>query len=218
MKWTIKNTKKQTIMEEILNAVSHGLMVPSSVAIFVYFCIKFEGFSLSLFFLTLTMFMLYLMSCLYHSLSFTKAKKQFQRFDHICIYLLIWGSFLPFLFFKQETDLFTLIFFILQSLCILIGILFKIFKMGQGERIHLILFLLLGWSGVIVIFRNKKIFFDFKQIIILLFLVLGGVFYSIGTFFYVNVYKKYFHFIWHLFVVLGNLCHVYSVYKFCTLV
>ncbi|WP_341266736.1 PAQR family membrane homeostasis protein TrhA [Candidatus Phytoplasma fraxini] len=213
MKWPIKKNPKQTVMEEILNAVSHGLMVPGSVCIFCIFCCKYS-FDLSLFLLTFTMFMLYFMSCLYHSLSFTKAKKQFQRFDHICIYLLIWGSFLPFLFLnKKEIDLFTLIFFILQSLCILIGILFKIFKMKQGERIHFILFLILGWSGIIVIFQNRTIFFAFDNLI-LLFLFLGGLFYSIGTIFYVKIYKKYFHFIWHLFVILGNLCHVFSIYNF----
>ncbi|WP_225696008.1 PAQR family membrane homeostasis protein TrhA [Candidatus Phytoplasma sp. AldY-WA1] len=209
MKWPKRTTEKQTILEEILNAVSHGLMVPVSIVIFCIFCIE-KGFKFPLFLLTLTMFMLYLMSCLYHSLSFTKAKRHFQRFDHICIYLLIWGSFLPFLFSSEEKKLFNLIFCILQSFVILIGILLKIFQFHKGDKIHLILFLLLGWSGIWVIFDSWSIVNQNYNI--LLFLFLGGFFYSVGILFYNELYKKYYHFIWHLFVILANLCHVYSIF------
>ncbi|WAN63245.1 hemolysin III family protein [Candidatus Phytoplasma rubi] len=210
MKWSKRTTEKQTILEEILNAVSHGLMVPVSIVIFFIFYSKKGVFQFPVFLLTLTMFMLYLMSCLYHSLSFTKAKRHFQRFDHICIYLLIWGSFLPFLFYSEEKKLFNLIFCISQSFVILIGILLKIFQFHKDDKIHLILFLLLGWSGIWVIFDLWSIVN--QNYSILLFLFLGGFFYSIGILFYNELYKKYYHFIWHLFVILANLCHVYSIF------
>lgn len=210
MKWPTRKTRKQIVSEEILNAISHGLMAIFSIIIFFMFYREYNKFEWPLFCFTLTMFILYLISCLYHSLSFTKAKIYFQRLDHICIYLLIWSSFLPFLFLKISLYELEIFFFILQSFLVLVGILFKIFKMNKGNKIHLICFLLLGWSGIFII---PKLASDFKEDYkILLFLLLGGFFYSIGVLFYKNLYKEYYHFIWHVFVILGNLCHVCSVW------
>ncbi|MEZ0180280.1 PAQR family membrane homeostasis protein TrhA ['Camptotheca acuminata' phytoplasma] len=212
MKWPVRKTPKQTILEEILNSISHGIMVPISIGL--YFLLREANnytFNCSIFCFILTMCMLYLMSCLYHSLSFTRAKGQFKRFDHICIYLLIWGSFIPFLLFKPKDNI-NIIFFIFQTILILFGVLFKIFWLYKGEVLHLILFLLLGWSGILVVIFSWNIFIQEHKI--LLFLILGGLCYSFGVIFYKNVYKKYYHFIWHLCVVLGNLFHVFSIYYF----
>ncbi|QTX03126.1 hemolysin III [Candidatus Phytoplasma luffae] len=209
MKWPTRNKNKQTIVEEIFNAISHGVMIPVSIISFIIFCYTYKKFHISFLFFSLTMFMLYLMSCLYHSLSFSKAKNHFQRFDHICIYLLIWGSFTPFLLLPEGPNLF---FFIFQSIFVFIGVMLKIFRMRKDKLLHLIIFLLLGWSGIFVIFSLKKHIHEEPSILIFLFL--GGIFYSLGIIFYKNLYKKFYHFIWHLFVMLGNLFHVFAVYNF----
>ncbi|WEK82261.1 MAG: hypothetical protein PR2021_1870 [Candidatus Phytoplasma pruni] len=104
MNWPTKKVERQTIGEEIANAISHGIMVPFSIFIFYFFhkCSLHgkDHSRIPLFAFIVTMMILYSMSSLYHALAFTKAKKIFKRLDHISIYLLIWGSFLPFFIFK----------------------------------------------------------------------------------------------------------------------
>ncbi|WP_017193491.1 PAQR family membrane homeostasis protein TrhA [Vaccinium witches'-broom phytoplasma] len=219
MNWPTKKVERQTIGEEIANAISHGIMVPLSIFIFCFFhkcSLHDKGHSrIPLFAFIVTMMILYSMSSLYHALAFTKAKKLFQRFDHISIYLLIWGSFFPFLFLKLDQELFSIdnlkvtkgwFFFLIQTIVVFIGISFKILSFDKGKKIHLFLFLILGWSGLFLIHS----LWDLKKS--LFFLVLGGVAYSAGVIFYNNSYKKYYHFIWHLFVNAGNLLHVAAIH------
>ncbi|MDV3198385.1 MAG: hemolysin III family protein [Vigna little leaf phytoplasma] len=214
MKWKIKKNKKQTIGEEIANSISHGLMIICNIIIFfIYFkTVDKVFFSWPLILFFISMFMLYLISCLYHALSFTAAKKNFQKFDHICIYLLIWSTFIPFLFPKNNIIDINLFFFLIQTIIVFLGIFFKIFWMNKGEKIHLFLYLLISWGGaIILLFLNEKIRNNQQ---VCNWLLLGGLFYTLGVYFYHNEYKKYYHFIWHIFVIIGNLCHNLSVYYF----
>jgi hemolysin III len=220
MHWPTKKVEQQTLGEEIANSISHGIMVPLSICIFCFFNkISLKGNNyvsrIPLFFFSLTMIMLYSMSSLYHALSFTKAKKLFQKFDHISIYLLIWGSFFPFLFLKLNNTLFSIesihitkgwFFFLIQTIIVFIGISFKIFNFDKGQKIHLFLFLILGWSGLFLI--HSLLYLKIS----LFFLALGGVIYSSGVIFYKKAYKKYYHFIWHLFVNAGNILHVLAIH------
>ncbi|WBL31427.1 PAQR family membrane homeostasis protein TrhA [Candidatus Phytoplasma sacchari] len=219
--------RKQTIGEEIANAISHGLMIPISILIFLLYyrfllCTKNLNFDniFPLFLFNFTMLLLYITSFLYHSLSFTKLKLNLRKLDHICIYLLIWGSFVPFLLLNpklNKINLFNIfnkgkfIFFI-QTFIVCLGILGKFFYFNKGKKIHLLLYLFLGWNGL---FLFKDLFdINYK---ISFFLLFGGFLYSIGIFFYYNSsHYKYYHFIWHIFVILGNLSHILAVYFFMT--
>lgn len=210
-----KKDNQQTLGEEIANAISHGLVVPFSIVIFyIYWHLLPEKTpKWPLFLFSTSMFVLYMTSCLYHALSFTKLKKNFQKLDHIGIYLLIWGNFLPFLFFNSSNnDQINLIFFVIQTIIVFLGILFKFFWVYKGKKIHLFLYLILGWGGAIILCFLKENINQNK--IVLFWLILGGIFYTIGVYFYNNLYKKYYHFIWHLFVILGNFCHFLSIYYF----
>ncbi|WP_246833704.1 PAQR family membrane homeostasis protein TrhA [Texas Phoenix palm phytoplasma] len=214
-----KKNSKQTIGEEIANSISHFLMIPLSVFIFFiyYELIKDKSEPIwPLFCFFINMFNLYLFSFLYHSCVFVKAKMYFQKIDHICIYLLIWGNFMPFLFFVKslQRPLFLLpflnfsqIFFLFQTILVFLGIFLKVFFMNKWNRMHLFFYLLLGWSGLIILSYLWEL--DLRILTLLFF---GGILYSIGIIFYNKSYKKYYHFIWHIFVILGNLFHVGSVY------
>ncbi|TVY12072.1 PAQR family membrane homeostasis protein TrhA [Candidatus Phytoplasma pini] len=225
MTWCNKKKKYQTLGEEIANSISHGLMVFFSIFIFIFYIIKKRS-DVALFPLLLfcsTMFTLYLSSCLYHSLSFTKIRNIFQIFDHICIYILIWGSFIPFLFntksLSKEPFLIPIpkkfIFFLSQSIIVFLAIILKILLKNKQKKLHLILYLLLGWSSLIII---NDLISDFWQNNpkIIISLILGGLMYTLGIFFYINLYKKYYHFIWHLFVVCGTIFHAISIYFLIT--
>jgi hemolysin III len=208
-----KQKKKLNLKEEIANAISHGLMIPISIFIFLIYCnllIKKNIFDIKnivpLLIFNLSMIFLYMISFLYHFFSFTKIKKELQKLDHIGIYLLIWGSFIPFLFLNYKTH-YKKIFFILQTIVVFLGILFKLFFIHKGKKIHLLLYNLLGWSGLIILKDLLQI--NFK---IIFFLLIGGFLYSLGVFFYKKSYKKYYHLIWHIFVIIGNLFHSFAVY------
>lgn len=220
MKWTTKTSDKQTFGEEIANAISHGLMIPLGVFILFVFCRKASAMSSPNVYIVLvfsiSMIILYLMSFLYHSLSFTKAHNFFKKTDHISIYLLIWGTFVPILLLLPELQkpLFNLdsmkisqgqCFLACQFILVFSGIICKFFWMNKGEIIHLILYVLLGWSGLFLVpaMWKANIFH---------FVFIGGVFYSLGIYFYVKDNKKYFHFIWHLFVMSGTFFHAWGIY------
>ncbi|BAD04243.1 hemolysin III ['Chrysanthemum coronarium' phytoplasma] len=221
VKWATKPSDKQTLGEEIANAISHGLMIPLGVFILVCFCLKASvmsnpnGYIVLVF--SISMIILYLMSTLYHSLSFTKAHNFFQKTDHISIYLLIWGTFAPILLllpelqkplFPQSNLLISKgkCFFVCQCILAFSGIICKVFWMNKGKIIHLIFYALLGWSGLLLVpaMWKANIFH---------FVLLGGVFYSLGIYFYVKDNKKYFHFIWHLFVMAGTCFHAWGIYR-----
>ncbi|WCA22481.1 PAQR family membrane homeostasis protein TrhA [Candidatus Phytoplasma oryzae] len=220
-----KKKRQQTIKEEIANSISHALMVPISILVFFIYCrllIQKKNFNFiyifPLFLFTFSMFLLYLASSLYHAFSYSKIKYKLQKIDHICIYLLIWGTFVPFLLIPSKLILSNLFFifnknifiFITQTFIVLFCILIKFFYFNKGRKIHLFLFFLLGWNGLFFLKDLLSIYYK-----IVFFLLLGGFVYSFGVFFYYkSSYYKYYHFIWHIFVILGNFLHILSIYIF----
>lgn len=224
MKWPTKKTGRQTYGEEIANAISHGLMVFFGIFILVFFIIQTNKKSPSdvpiVLIFSISVILLYLASTLNHSLSFTKAHKFFQKSDHISIYVLIWGTFAPILLLLKGLQGPSLVseiipyltkgrlIFVCQCLLVLLGIVGKIFWFEKWEHLHLTLFLLFGWSGLLFV---KELFQPGNELFFL-FIFLGGCFYSVGVYFFVKDYKKYFHFIWHLFVILGTTFHALGIF------
>ncbi|CAP18505.1 Channel protein, hemolysin III family [Candidatus Phytoplasma mali] len=228
-----KENSSQTLGEEIANSISHGLMVPFGIIMlilissYIYYIwpklteIPFFNKVFSIFY-PFSIIFLYLTSTLYHSLSFTKAKKIFKKFDHIGIYLLIFGTFTPFLLLSSELNkpLFSeyiitkgLFFFVFQFIITIIGIILKWFWIYKWNKIHICLFLLLGWSSLFIFPYLYKTGNDDYNLVFYL-LLSGGFFYSSGVYFYIKDYKKYYHFIWHLFVLSGTICHFIAIMFF----
>lgn len=151
--------------------------------------------------------LLYSMSGTYHILHIGKAKKIFQILDHSAIYILISGSYTPYLLgvFDGKTKW---ILFSIQWGMTIFGILFKIFFTGRFNFLSTIIYLIMGWMIVFV-------FDDLKALITplsLKLLILGGVSYSVGTIFYAMGNKKFTHGIWHIFVLAGSIFNYFSVY------
>lgn len=212
--------RKQTMGEEISNAVSHGLMALFGIVTLVLMILKSDtGSKLagSIIF-GLSMTLLYLNSTLYHGLSFTKSKPIFKRFDHISIYLLIGGTFAPILLLLPElrNEVLSigldkgLTILIGQWILITIGILLKAIWIKKFQVLHLFVFLLLGWSGLFIIDAVRSL-----QLELFLFILLGGISYTIGVIFYALSSKvKYFHFVWHIFVALGTIFQFIAIYQY----
>ena len=148
----------------------------------------------------------YLSSSIYHFVINSKLKKKFQVLDHISIYYLILGSYAPVCLITLY-DYSGLSIFIAVLTLSVIGTLKKLFYTGKYESISLMLYLTMGW---LIIFDINSLFnlIDFNAKLLI---ILGGVSYTFGTIFYAFDKKKYFHSIWHLFVLVGSVSHYFVV-------
>lgn len=149
---------------------------------------------------------MYLTSTLSHSLTFTKARKVFLAFDYSSIFLLIAGTYTPFMILVLKGRLGWVLLGIVWLLAIL-GIILKAVFLEKLKLLTLVFYLLLGWIAPIVV---KPLWVSLKPDMLSL-LVLGGICYSFGIFSF--AYKKipFSHAIWHLFVLLGSVFHFLAV-------
>ena len=202
--------------EEIFNAVSHivgGAFGIAALVLGVIFAALYSNaygvVSMSLFGSTLVL--LYTMSAIYHFLRPNKAKKLFRIFDHCTIFLLIAGTYTPFCLvtLREVSVIGWVLFGIVWGLAIL-GIIGNAINMHHPviKTLSMICYLGMGWC---VIFAIKTLLSNLA-LGGFIFLLLGGISYTIGAIFYGFGKKcKYIHSVWHLFVVLGSILHFFSV-------
>ncbi len=200
-----------TMIEEIFNSVSHGLGFVASIVGLVFLTLfavwygdtwHVVGFSI----FGSTLILLYLASTLYHSLTRTRAVRVMQAIDHSAIFLLIAGTYTPFMLTVMRSALGWTILGIVWCIAV-IGIILKVFHFEKTHRIGLILYLMMGWLIVTVFFQVVKTLPLFSLIM----LFAGGFFYTAGTVFYKWDRLKFNHAIWHLFVLGGSVCHYFAV-------
>lgn len=199
--------------EELVSSISHGIGALLGIAALVL-SVVFSKNSITIVssaIYGITLIILYLISCLYHSFSpRIKAKKVFRVLDHDSIYLLIFGTYMPYLLvsiggFKGWT-----LWGILLGLSIL-GIVFNSINLEKFKNISLISYILMGW---IIIFSFNDVY-NSIGFYGTLYLILGGVFYTIGALFYRLGKKiKYMHSIFHLLVLAGSIFHFFSIFLY----
>lgn len=149
----------------------------------------------------------YFASVRYHLAYEKNDKYQWRRIDHICIYLLIGGSYTGYILRFMDTPEGHM-FLGLHWLIIILGVLKKIWFTGRYEIISVLSYLFLGWM---VVFIYEDITADMNNMTYNL-LGLGGLSYSLGVIFYVWDRLPYNHYIWHLFVFGGTFCHFLSLW------
>lgn len=200
-----------TIGEEIFNSVTHGigtlLSIAALVLLVVFAAIKGDAWhvvSFSIYGSTLVL--LYLASTLYHSFTKEKLKNLFARFDHAAIFLLIAGTYTPFLLTVLRGALGWTMFGIIWAVAIT-GVVIRSIYLTRFRKLMVGLYLGMGWMMVVAIGPLMKNL----PSISLLFLLLGAVMYSVGVIFYVWRNLKYGHGIWHLFVLAGSILHFFAV-------
>ena len=207
----LKEVKTQTLGEEIANSISHGVGAGLSVAALVLLIVKATHNSGALGVVSACIYggslvLLYLLSCLYHALAKTGARKVFQILDHCSIFILIVGTYTPIALNYIKGTLGWTIFGI-QAGCMVLGIVFNAINMEKWKKASLALYVIMGWM---IVFSIKSIL-SFPSNA-LWFLVLGGVAYTVGIIFYKNKKLKFFHFIWHIFVLAGSVLQFFCVY------
>jgi len=156
-----------------------------------------------------TLILLYTMSTLYHSFHPPKLKKLFQKFDHVSIYLLIAGTYTPYMMVSLREHN-GLIMLILVWVLAMIGLLLDIFIPKRIEWLQVLIYLVMGWICTL----NYSELQAAVPTAGLVWLTMGGVAYTVGVVFYVidNLKKlRHAHGIWHLFVLSGSICHFISI-------
>ncbi|MBQ9408556.1 MAG: hemolysin III family protein [Clostridia bacterium] len=202
---------RRSLLEEIGNAVTHGVGALLSLAGLVFLLLKSDTAAKIAAALVygLCLFVLFSMSCLYHAFrSGSKVKRLWRRFDYISIYLLIGGTFAPLLLVYWGNAL-GLWLFIAQWAIIVTGVTFVgVFGPGRLKGMHTALFIALGWSGLI--FLPDMVRDDLP----LFWTILGGgVLYTVGILPFM-LRRRGAHFLWHIFVLLGALAHWLGIYLF----
>jgi len=197
--------------EIIANSITHGIGVGLSIAGLVLLIIRAAklgtGWHLAGFLVFgISLLLLYLASTIYHSFANKPWKGILQRLDHAMIYFLIAGTYTPFLLTHSRTRLGWIVFGIVWGLSI-VGLVLKLAFSDKFEKPTVWLYLLMGWAGLVVFFQ-PGLQLGTRTVI---FLLIGGAFYSLGIIFYRWEKLPYAHAIWHLFVLGGSVFHFFSI-------
>lgn len=201
--------------EEFANAISHGLGMLAAIVATVFMLMKAAASNLShqqivgVAVYGISMIVLFLSSTLYHSAKNEVQKTILNRLDHCAIYLLIAGSYTPFLMITLHTTLADVLLVIIWLLAAA-GIIFKIFYIDKFPRTSLATYLLMGWLSILAMYQLYQV----APIQLLYLLVAGGLSYSIGTIFYAINKIPYNHAIWHVFVLAGAALHCWAIWQF----
>jgi hemolysin III len=194
--------------ELIANTVSHGVGVLLGIAALVLMIVKADELVhvLSVIPFGITLILLYLSSTLYHAfpMKMTRVRAVFKRFDHASIFLLIAGTYTPFMIILADSTRGYILLSTLWSVTI-IGVVMKSIWVRKYQLVHLILYLIMGWS-IVFVWPEISPHLDG----ILIWLILGGASYTAGVIFYISRFR-YSHFIWHLFVLGGSIFHFFAV-------
>ena len=208
----MEGVKYYTPIEEKTNIISHAIgFVLSIIALVllvtyaslygnIWHITSFSIFGASL-------IILYGASTFYHSTKKPELRNRLRVFDHASIYVLIAGSYTPFTLVTLNGPLGWSILGISWGLA-LAGIILKIFLTGKYKLISTLMYVFMGW---IIVFAIKPIINNLS-LEGLLWLVAGGMSYTIGAIIYSIKKIKFNHAIFHIFVLLGSACHFVSVF------
>ena len=201
-----------SVLEEVANSVTHGVGLLFSIigaTLLLINATKSENFwkvlGVSIF--VITIILTYTFSTLYHGLYFTKAKKVFQVLDHSSIFLLILGTYSGFILavLKNNSGLIVLT---IVWLVTILGIVYKSIFMEKFKMLQVITYVFLGWMAI---FITPSLLATLGSPIIIL-LLTGGLFYTLGLIFFAWKKLKFNHTIWHVFVLMGSIYHFLALY------
>ncbi|EGN75542.1 channel protein, hemolysin III family [Idiomarina sp. A28L] len=207
----MSSAKHYSVGEEIAHAVSHGIgIVLGVVGLVVMLWLSFEygdfWHVLSVSIYGTSIILLYSASTLYHAITNQSAKRFFQLMDHAAIFLLIAGTYTPFLLVNLRDSWGWPLFIVIWSIAIG-GVFLETMKKKRIKWLSLSLYLGLGWLALVAM----KPMLEHVNTIGLSLLLVGGLLYSFGVIFYVRKQMVYHHAIWHLFVLAASVAHFFAV-------
>ncbi|MFT5839122.1 MAG: hemolysin III [Flavobacteriales bacterium] len=196
-------------LEEKLNAISHAVGGIAATIGLMFLLMRVDGLygQFACLVYGLSMILMFLSSTLYHSVKSLKVKAVLKVVDHSAIYLLIAGTYTPFMVLAIGGWVGLTGMIVVWSIA-LIGIFFKIFANKRFPKLSVITYLLMGWIAIFFIYP----LYNALTTEGLWLLVAGGLCYTVGVLFYVAKKVQFTHVIWHMFVAAGCVCHFFSIY------
>ena len=201
------------IADILANAITHGIGAAVALAAGIYLiAASTRGTTWHVVGCTVfasTLVLVYLCSTLYHSLVRTRARHVFQVLDHSAIYLLIAGTYTPFTLVSLRGPVGWVLFGVVWALAIA-GVVFKFFATGRFAVLSTIVYLFQGWF---VVFAARPL----VQVISWrgsMWLLAGGLAYTLGVVFFALDRRRFFHALWHIFVLAGSAAHYCAILFF----
>lgn len=203
--------KRYSLGEEIFSSVTHGLgtlLALGGTAVMIV-CAAIYGDAWTVVGSAVfgaSLIILYCMSTLYHAISAPKAKSFFRIMDHNTIFFLIAGTYTPITISIMRGWIGWVLFGIVWGAAI-IGIVLNSIDLEKFRKPSVVCYIAMGWVIIIAIHPLLNVMSPLS----LWLLVGGGIFYTVGVIFYAIKKVKYFHSIWHIFTLLGSVCHYFSI-------
>ncbi len=200
--------------EEFWNVITHGLglllsivglivlIIVSSINLSTMHIIAYSIYGVSL-------VVLYAASTAYHMSKKEKIRLRLNVFDHSAIYVLIAGTYTPIALITLHGIVGWSLLAVIWGLAI-VGIVLKLFFTGRFDRLSTLIYVFMGWLAVIAI----KPLIENMSMPGLIWLMIGGLFYTIGAVFYLRNSLKFNHVIFHVFVLLGSISHFICILFF----
>lgn len=208
----MKNITYYESKEEKLNIISHAIGLLLSIAALVLLIVYSSLYGNAMHVVSFSIYgaslvVLYSASTLYHYSQRPKLRNRLNIFDHAAIYVLIAGTYTPFTLVIIKGWVGWTIFGVSWGLAIA-GIILKFFFIGKYDKISTFAYVLMGW---LIIFALKPLInnFSFEG---LMWLLSGGILYTVGAILYSIHSIRYNHAIFHIFVLLGSFCHFIAVF------
>ncbi|MGL5388341.1 MAG: PAQR family membrane homeostasis protein TrhA [Enterobacterales bacterium] len=201
--------------EEIANSISHGIGLVFGIVGLVLLLVQAVNAGAGVTAITSyslyggSMILLFLASTLYHAIPHQRAKHWLKKFDHCAIYLLIAGTYTPFLLVGLDSPLARGLMAVIWGLA-LFGVIFKLAFAHRFEVLSLVTYLTMGWLSLIVIYQLAMRL----EVGGVTLLAVGGVVYTLGVIFYASKRFRFGHAIWHGFVLGGSVCHFMAIYLY----
>ena len=197
--------------EEIANSVTHGLGVIFAVGALTSLLVLASYFGttthiVSYLLYGIALIALYTASTLYHALPQARAKRFFKVCDHAAIYLLIAGTYTPFLLLHLSGGIKWISISAIWTIA-MVGVIFKLFFTGKFKGLSTALYIAMGWMIIFIAdYFNPTLNQSAMN-----WLIIGGVTYTLGTVLYMLKQYRYTHAIWHGFVLLGSIFHFVAI-------
>ncbi len=207
----MSKTESENLIEELANGITHGiglaLSVVGLVALVILSVMRGNAWHIAgCTTFGVTLVLLYAASTLYHSFHTPRLKRILKILDHTAIYLLIAGTYTPFTLVNLRGFWGWTLFSLVWGLSVF-GILWKLFHVERFQIVSTLVYIAMGWLVLIAI----KPVMSAVPLWGIVWLVAGGLFYTVGVLFFAWKRVPYNHAIWHVFVMAGSICHYVAV-------
>jgi len=209
---TMRNMFHLSFGEEVGNAITHGVMAILCLLFLPFAAVysyiigdAWRSFGVSVF--VICLFLMFLISTIYHSMAYESEQKYvFRKLDHICILLAIAGSYTPIaITLIQGWE--AVVILIIEWSMVLAGILLKAISKRSFPILSMCIYMIMGWTAIFFLPKLLSV----ASPLFLALIILGGIMYTVGAFFYSKPQHRYFHMIWHIFIILAGIAHIIAI-------